>query len=281
MPTESNLLNYHKSITQELVSVQNRVRNLIGDAHWLSEGEYKESVLRKVLQSHVPDTIRVGRGFIFYENSDLSHQVDVLLTDKSRPTLFSEDGFSIVTPDSVKSIIEVKANIHTIGQFRKIVSKLSLDAEKVRRESKHNIWVGLFAFEAGDLPDDKLLKVLQKETANNPTCVINCICLGTDKFIRFIKPSEFTRGYREEVSNGWAHYHLENLSSAYFISHTIWGIEDGDYNVGKFAWFPVHRAARNYGTKFAYIHDKRVIELPAYMLKQDGDTVEQTSPTKA
>ena len=51
MPIQRNFLEYHKSIARELEATKDRIRQLIGDKHWLTDGEHKEAVLRRVLMT--------------------------------------------------------------------------------------------------------------------------------------------------------------------------------------------------------------------------------------
>jgi len=50
-----NNLDFQKSITKELDIVKNRVRSLIGNAHWGEEGRYKEAVLKTVINRFLPN----------------------------------------------------------------------------------------------------------------------------------------------------------------------------------------------------------------------------------
>lgn len=60
----SNLLNmklFHKSTTEELRVIKNRVRNLIGDRNWGEEGRYKEAILRNVIKRFLPQNFKIGK----------------------------------------------------------------------------------------------------------------------------------------------------------------------------------------------------------------------------
>lgn len=81
-----NPADYYRSVTLELDALKSRVRNLIADGHWPTDGEWKESVLRTVLRRHMPSTTGVGRGFIISQ-AGASTQIDVLLYDTGRPVL--------------------------------------------------------------------------------------------------------------------------------------------------------------------------------------------------
>ena len=58
---------YFRSITLEFQALKYRVRHLIRDQHWLTDGEWKESVLRAVLDDICLQNIGVGKGFVIYE----------------------------------------------------------------------------------------------------------------------------------------------------------------------------------------------------------------------
>ncbi|MCW4043504.1 MAG: hypothetical protein NWE90_07260 [Candidatus Bathyarchaeota archaeon] len=62
---------FQKSITEELEVVKDRVRNLIGSAHWGEEGKYKEAVLTNVMRRFsraVRLDVRVHADFLCSEN---------------------------------------------------------------------------------------------------------------------------------------------------------------------------------------------------------------------
>jgi hypothetical protein len=62
---QRNLIGYHSSIAEELQATKNRVRSLIGSDHWLTDGEHKESILRSVLRTRLPQSVSIGRGFVY------------------------------------------------------------------------------------------------------------------------------------------------------------------------------------------------------------------------
>ena len=95
---ERNFEQYHRSISAELKAAQDRVRNLIGSTHWQSDGEHKEAILRKVLGLYLPETLRIGRGFVSCSSGNTA-QIDILISDTSKPTLFKDNDFVIVTSD--------------------------------------------------------------------------------------------------------------------------------------------------------------------------------------
>ena len=137
-----NYSDYQKSISSELISVKDRLRNFIDDRHWPEDGRYKEIILSDILRKHLPKTVSVGTGFIASENS-LSTQLDIIVYRNDTPVLFQQSDFVIVAPEAVLGVIEVKSNIHDSGMLCGVINKLSA----VRSLVSHEIFTGIFAFE--------------------------------------------------------------------------------------------------------------------------------------
>lgn len=79
-----NVAQHFRSITSELESLKDRVRNFIANQHWLTDGEWKESVLRTVIAQRLPDTVKIGRGFVLTEQGPAT-QCDIMLYRSDRP----------------------------------------------------------------------------------------------------------------------------------------------------------------------------------------------------
>jgi hypothetical protein len=100
-----------QSWADELLSRADRVRNLIGDAHWLSDGHHKEELVRDFLRRHLPPSLRVTRGFICpaAEASAVSPEVDILVSDaEGELPWFVEGGLAIVAPSAARAQLHVK-----------------------------------------------------------------------------------------------------------------------------------------------------------------------------
>lgn len=136
-----NSLEYQKSIAREFDAYKNRVRNLIGSAHWGEEGRYKEIILINFLRRFLPNTVSVGTGFI-KDGDRLSTQIDIVIYDPSLPVYFKEADFVIVQPNSVLGIIEVKSN----PAKTKIGDAISKATENGRLIQNYEIFNGLFIY---------------------------------------------------------------------------------------------------------------------------------------
>ena len=163
---------FHRSIVDEMDAMKDRVRHLIQDNHWLTDGEFKETILRSVIRRHLPDSMMIGRGFVVGRNR-VSTQIDVLIVDGAAPVLFREGDLMIVTPDAVRAVIEVKTRLRSGDAqpiFEKLgkISSLCLDATEVPT------WTGLFAYEADRCTHERVLTALSQageETRGQVSCI--------------------------------------------------------------------------------------------------------------
>lgn len=113
MITQPDTTAYLQSWAWELRARCDRVRQLIGDAHWLSDGHHKEAIIRQFLQMYIPSGLTVSRGFVrspAVANS-CSPEIDILVADPAaHPPLFAESDLQIIAPTSLVAQIAIKTN---------------------------------------------------------------------------------------------------------------------------------------------------------------------------
>jgi hypothetical protein len=261
MSIQQDFVAYHQSIRSELTSNKNRIRNLIGSVHWLTDGEHKESILRKVIENFAPEIFRIGRGFVCYPNSrntdkKSSKQIDILITSKDKPTLYKDIDLHLVTADSVKAIIEVKTELQQGEKFENIVTSLSDNVKQIRKNTQSSCWAGLFVYESGNITDEYLIGILQKVADNDQNAVINCVAIGDQLFVRF-----WENGHSQsspETSPMWHSYQLHKLAHSYFISNLIEHLSSGFLPEGEQAWFPIPNSKENHKKYYAKLGDNTV-----------------------
>lgn len=220
---------FQKSITNEIDIIKNRVRNIIGSAHWGEEGRYKEAVLKNVIKKFLPSNLSVGSGFIVQGNSAqpneviLSTQLDIIVYDNTYPLLFSEGDLIITTQSNVRALVEVKTKVvSTNGQKNSLSSIMETfnDLSKfeiIANKSETRIFKGLFAYEYSESPNlERLDSVLR--TSNG---MVNHICLGKDIFIRHWNNADGLIPAPECDGDFYNVYRLPDLSYSYFISNLI------------------------------------------------------------
>lgn len=223
-------LEFQKSIADELNSVKDRVRNLIGDANWGEEGRYKEVVLRNVIKRFLPSNLSVGTGFIVkyrggWFESDISRQIDVLIYDNTIPVLFTQGDFVILTPDSVRGIVEVKTKIRN-SEIGDIIVKMRKNLALIDRD----IFSGIFSYEYDDFQDRHVpqgvkdaLKVERAGTGEKR--FVKVISLGPDIFIKYWEENEGRLLFPSVMDchgrDFYNIYRIRGLSFSYFISNLI------------------------------------------------------------
>jgi len=221
---QPDFVNFHKSITHELLAVKDRVRSILWDRNWTDDGKFKEAILRKVISRTLPDNYSIGTGHVITYNPsakeyEISKQIDIVIYENKYPVLFKEGDFIIVTGDSVRAIIEVKTKIETVSELLGIIETSEENANPIKNTLENKqFFNGIFSFET-DIPMNDNLKDPLEEHYLSSTCEknrqVNHISLGKEIFIKFGVPrSQFLSIYK-----------LEELGFAYFISNLTYGLD--------------------------------------------------------
>ena len=226
---------YYESLSAELEALKSRVRNFIDSNHWLTDGEWKESVLRSMIARRLPDSVKIGHGFIISEQGP-STQCDILLYRADRPVLFREGDLVFITPDAVLGIIEVKSRA-TRRVFINAIEKLAVIGENLG-EYRRNCCLGFFAYEADRNVGQNLEWVLERLYENCPTHshTINLVNLGHSGFIRYWQFDPLQE--EDRLYHRWHGYELENMSAGYFIANILDFVSPGIMGRHGTLWFP-------------------------------------------
>jgi hypothetical protein len=143
-------LDYFVSLSEELGAQANRVRQLIGSAHWGHDGRHKELLLMELIRRHCPASILVSTGFLVspHNLAVRSSEQDILVVDTSiEAPLFQQGGLviafahTLVAAISVKTTMDaesLKDTIDGLQTVRKVIRDANLNAEK--------IWCGGFFY---------------------------------------------------------------------------------------------------------------------------------------
>jgi hypothetical protein len=228
-----NIENYFTSVTKEFESLKNRVRDFINDAHWQTDGEWKESVLRSILKRHMPDTYKIGRGFVITKE-EISSQIDILIYDSSKPILYQDGDLVFITPDSAKVIIEVKTKL-TYQTFENTLDKLCSNIALIIKNGGRKCSSGLFCYE-DDLNDyNRVLEILYNKVEEKQKRIIKYISIGNSNFIRYWAKDPLNQRRSHEK---WHLYLLENKAPAYFINNIIEDVCESSVMLNQEMWYP-------------------------------------------
>ena len=73
-------------------------------------GSLREAVVKRFLRPHLPETISILSGIIIDSNGNKSRQQDIVLVDRSFPTIsVGSEGVALIVAESVLATIEVKS----------------------------------------------------------------------------------------------------------------------------------------------------------------------------
>jgi len=206
-------LEYRKSISRELMSIKNRVRNFIDDSHWGEDGRYKEVILSEILQSILPPNVSIGTDFIIGENSIKSTQIDIIIYKNNHPILFKKGDFVIISKEAVIGIIEVKSKLES-KELKKVLEKAHKNGEIIGND-KFN---GVFAYDTDMGFKRNVLHPNTLDKFKKYSGYINNIAFGEKFFMKYWKA-----GLPEQscTENHISIYKIEELSIGYFISNLI------------------------------------------------------------
>lgn len=206
-----DFVRYQKSISMELLSIKDRVRNFIDDHHWGEDGRYKEIILKDCIRGKLPDNVKIGTGFVFENKNNISSQIDIIVYRPEIPTLFQKDDFVILPPKAVLGIIEVKTKLNSNNieeTFRK--------CHENGRIIGNHIFNGIFSFEEGFMLTNNLADSI-KDNCERYAGYINNVAFSSDYFMKY-----WVNGQpNNEEGCKYKIYKINELSFGYFISNLI------------------------------------------------------------
>lgn len=206
----SDYLEYHKSITTELMASRNRIRYFIGNRHWGEDGRFKEVLLMNYLRKVLPKNVSVGTGFV--SGDEITSQIDIIIYDNRIPTLFSEGDFVIALPESIYGIIEVKSKLRANRYCSEAIQKMNENGRIIGRD----IFNGIFSYELGMSFDN--LPGTVRDILKEHNGYINHLSFGPDMFVKYWRDGN---PEDEDGLECFSFYKLTNLSFGYFISNLI------------------------------------------------------------
>jgi len=245
-----DILAFQRSITQELITIKNRVRNIIADANWGEEGRYKEAILKKSISSFLPGNLSIGTGFIARnddhlagQNGMISSQLDLIIYDNSIPVIFKEGDFVILLDEAVRGVIEVKSRIINHGTAKNSLNSIITKFNQLRtfpsfgsNPENRKKFIGIFSYDYDD--DD-----FESDHINAALAIsggfVNHISLGQNKFVRFWRTTQGLVPAVPVAGPCYLKYNLESLSFSYFISNLLHIVSDNDPEDRYWFSFPI------------------------------------------
>lgn len=243
-----NTIQFHKTTTNELLAIKDRVRYLIN--HWGEDGRYQEAVLKSVIARFIPEKFCVASGFVIRQSDnvgehDASNQIDIIIYDRDYPVLFKEGDFAIVTADAVEAVIEVKANLKNQG-LEKVIRKSNEIGKFIyngKQNKNNNLFNGVFSYEGYEnlkITRSKAIKenLIKSENSVNSDPFLNKFKVN---HISFNKNHFYKFWNQNDNSDGGYIYDIEDLSFSFFISNLISHLKKESVFMNNRVWFPVDK----------------------------------------
>lgn len=215
-----DLNGYYASLSAEMMAVKDRVRQLIGPAHWPSDGEHKETILRQAIRRIAPRNMVVGKGFIVSPEYT-STQIDVLVYDDRYPVHYQDGDLFMIPPAACRAAIEVKSALHNIGQFQATAAK-QIAIQRGLRDAgvTREVFSGLLYYENNiQNSGERIGRCLAELAAGDPQLAINHVALGTDRLFKFwdVHPQHREGGRY----NNWHEYNMPQRAFGYFLYNLV------------------------------------------------------------
>ena len=228
-------LAYFESLTNEISSMKNRIRNFIGNSHWQTDGEWKETILRSVLRRYLPHMIGIGKGFIITKEGP-STQIDILIYDKRKPVLFKDGDFVLITPDATVGVIEVKTRVKR-NDLKKVLIKLNEIVKLLgRQKTIARPFYGLFSYENTKISSNFILNGIREVFRGFGATPIHILSFGESMFIRYWERDP--NNSRRQIQK-WHAYSLAGKAPAYFLHNAIAFACQQSVQENSELWFPI------------------------------------------
>jgi len=238
-----SLIDYHRTTTKELLALTNKVRSLI--THWGEDGRYKEAVLKNIMRRFLPEKFIIGTGFVIKQTNNRgehlsSRQIDLLIYDDASPVLFKEGDFVILTPDAVKGIIEVKANLQNqvIAHVLRQANENGQFIFNGKDDKKQKFFNGVFSFDGYNSNFD-INAFIDSYLHSNEGFVdihfdkykVNHVSLNKDFFIKFWEKDAYPHSL----------YKIEDLSFSFFISNLTDYLSNKSVKKNNLIWYATNK----------------------------------------
>jgi hypothetical protein len=235
-----SLIDYHRKTSNELLALTNKVRNLV--PHWGEDGSHKEVVLKNVIRRFLPEKFTIGTGFVIKQTENRgehlsSQQIDLIIYDNASPVLFKEGDFVILTPDAVRGIIEVKANLQN-QNLTTILKRANKNGQFIYsgKDDKNQMFFnGVFSYEG-------YANYFRKETFAKNYLNSNTDFLSDSYFKKFkVNHVSLNKDWFVKVWNNDTHphslYNIHDLSFSFFISNLMDTLSNKSVEKNNFIWY--------------------------------------------
>ena len=221
-----NRLSYLQSLAFELSVQAKRVRDLIGDAHWLSDGHHKEYLFLSLLQRHLPTGIIASRGFVVGHNNEAvcSKEQDILIIDTmAEGPLFNQGNLLIAFPHQVRAVVSIKTTVSD-AMVDDATTGMASVYETAFPHGTADPWFGIYFFEPCPCKAETLAKYLKSAMVAShalrnvpPNWYIDALACSNDLFcLKRVHSKE--NGVPTTLLRGYTH---QGLSTALFLGHLL------------------------------------------------------------
>lgn len=190
----------------------------------------------------MPEKYSIGTGFVIKQTNTRgehlsSRQIDLIVYDDASPVLFKEGDFVILTPDAVRGIIEVKANLQNQG-IAEVLRQANENGQFIfsgKADKRQPFFNGIFSYE-GYNDHFNLDTFVQNYNNSNQGFLgeqdygkfkVNHVALNKDWFIKV---------WNDDL-DPHSLYNIEDLAFSFFISNLTDTLSNKSVRRNSFIWF--------------------------------------------
>lgn len=257
MPIERSLPNYYRSFSKELDVTKDRVRDIIGNAHWVSDGSHKEAILQDVMRRFIPKKYAISSGFILSNDGErCSKQLDIIVYDEASPILFGHSNFVIIPNQYVRAVIEVKTSISVESKLTDALENL-YSVQSIMHSNSDNVYFGIFSYGYSNFnrigSEDVAQRVFDKiknfyQNKRSEVTILNDLQFLQSRTLTSLCMNGQLYGLHWngslQTQPKFGLYHTADQSFNFFISNLLSTLDNITINRSKTLWFPESKESR-------------------------------------
>ena len=130
---------YYRKTQESILVKRDIICSLLNDPRII--GDYYEAIIRDVVRDTVSSSFGVGRGVVLADDGRSSRETDIIVYSASEyGTLFRSGDIVVVSPESVRCVIQVKGSVSNDNLQDAFVNLASIN------ELRPGIWKFIVAF---------------------------------------------------------------------------------------------------------------------------------------
>jgi hypothetical protein len=224
MSSYANRLAFLQTLSAELIAQENRIRFLIGDRHWHTDGAHKEAILISLLSRYLPAGFVATRGFVIntHDENLCSKEQDILILDtRTERPLFLAGDVAVAFVEQTVASISVKTTLDKQTIRAASEGLESLRYVDQRPFSENQIWKAIFFYRIESEitnPERTVVDWIRQLADSHSNLGWNMLCLNPHLIV---KSNAAPRSGTGELATSYRGYNCPGMAAAIMISSLL------------------------------------------------------------